>query len=549
MARTPLLHAFLQLFHEYRAARAAGLPLHGLREQRSVRLASGPRALSRREVLVSGAAGAVALSLPAQLRAARPDPVVAIVGAGIAGLTCALELADNGIASTVYEASGRIGGRMFTNTSYFAGGQVAEWGGELIDTGHKTIRKLARRFDLPLDDLLAAQPRRSEDTYHFFGGYYPKAQADIDFEPVFNAVVADEAAAPFPTTFDDFTAEGAALDAMSVYDWIESRVPGGHRSPLGMLLDTAYAIEYGADTREQASLNLIYLLAFQPEPSGLSVFGESDERFHIRGGNQRLPEAIASHLGIGDRVVTGRRLVKIRKTSSMRYRLTFERGSSTTDVTADFVVLAIPFAVLRHVDLTEAGFDSLKLEAIREQGRGNNGKIQLQFTDRHWARTGPWPGVSNGSSYADTGYQASWEATRAQPGAKGILVGYSAADITDSFSSDRAFATARNAAVHDDAVMTLAQLETVFPGLTPKWNSKAILSLPKKSPFFRASYSFYRTGQYTRFAGYEAVRQGGVLFCGEHTSIDFQGFMEGGASEGHRAAKQIKRLITGVQAA
>ncbi len=189
----------------------------------------------------------LALALPRRVRAVG-QPTVVIVGAGIAGLTCALELADHDIASTVYEASGRIGGRMFTNTSYFAAEQVAEWGGELIDTGHKTIRKLANRFGLALDDLLDAQPRRSEDTYRFFGRYYPKAQADVDFAPVFDAVVADEASAPFPTTFDNFTTEGAALDALSVYDWIESRVPGGHGSPLGMLLDTAYAIEYGADT-------------------------------------------------------------------------------------------------------------------------------------------------------------------------------------------------------------------------------------------------------------------------------------------------------------
>jgi monoamine oxidase len=65
------------------------------------------------------------------------------------------------------------------------------------------------------------------------------------------------------------------------------------------------------------------------------------------------------------------------------------------------------------------------------------------------------------------------------------------------------------------------------------------------SSFFKASYSYYRVGQYTRFAGYEAAPQGRVLFCGEHTSIDFQGFMEGGASEGKRAAKELRRLIPG----
>ena len=200
MARTPLLGALQNLFREYRAARAAGLPLSGLREQH----AATARGFTRRELLAGSAAGAIALALPQRVRANSDDSTVAIVGAGIAGLTCALELADCGIASTVYEASGRIGGRMFTNTSSFAAGQVAEWGGELIDTSHKTIRKLAKRFGLALDDLLDAQPPGSEDTYHIFGNYYRKAQADVDFKPVFDAVVADEASAPFPTTFDDF---------------------------------------------------------------------------------------------------------------------------------------------------------------------------------------------------------------------------------------------------------------------------------------------------------------------------------------------------------
>ena len=83
---------------------------------------------------------------------------------------------------------------------------------------------------------------------------------------------------------------------MSVYDWIEAYVPGGHGSKLGALLDAAYNEEYGAETRDQASLNLIYLLAYQTGPR-FDIFGASDERFHIGGGNEQLPQAIASYLG------------------------------------------------------------------------------------------------------------------------------------------------------------------------------------------------------------------------------------------------------------
>jgi monoamine oxidase len=87
----------------------------------------------------------------------------------------------------------------------------------------------------------------------------------------------------------------------------------------------------------------------------------------------------------------------------------------------------------------------------------------------------------------------------------------------------------------------LVQLTPVFPGLS--WNGKATQSLPHKSPYFYASYSFYKPGQYTAFAGYESVRQGGILFAGEHTSTDFQGYMEGGAEQGQKAGKKLSKLV------
>jgi len=201
----------------------------------------------------------------------------------------------------------------------------------------------------------------------------------------------------------------------------------------------------------------------------------------------------------------------------------------------------LPFAVLNELDISAAGFDALKLRAIAEQGRGHNGKLHLQFTQRDWLGAGPWPGVSNGSSYADTGYQAGWEATRAQPGDPGILAFYSGGSVSDAALTERAFATVTDTGVRSDVAFALSRIAPVYPTL--QWNGKATQSLPHKSPLFRSSYSYYRVGQYTTFGGYEKARQGGVLFCGEHTSVDFQGFMEGAASEGRRAARQLARML------
>lgn len=499
-------------------------------------------AISRRKFLAGAAVGAAALALPKAARATGHQPTIAIVGGGIAGLTCALRLRDRGYASTVYEAAGRVGGRMFSNTSNnFAANQVTEWCGELIDTGHTTVRRLARRYNLPLDNLLAAQPNGSTEIYRFANQYYAKSQADADFLAMADIVAADLEGAGFPTTFDSFTPLGQELDRMSVHEWIETRVPGGHAAPLGQLLDVAYNIEYGADTHIQSALNLLYLLAFQPDENGFEIFGESDEKFHIRGGNQQLPEAIADDLGAGT-VKRGFRLARLRDTPNGRYRLTFERGGGSVEVVADYVVLALPFAVLRKLDISGVALTARKRRAIRELGRGHNGKLQLQFAQRRWLGTGPWPGKANGSTYSDTGYQASWEATRAQAGTPGILVLYSGGSVTDAMKTQSAFATVTDPKVLQDVARGLAQLAPVIPGLD--WNGRATQALPHRSPLFEASYAYYEAGQYTDFGGIEGRPEGGIFFCGEHTSQDFQGFMEGGASTGVRAARELIEQIS-----
>jgi monoamine oxidase len=532
MARTPLLRTLRQTMRDIRASKATGLPLDVVREER--RISTSAR-ISRRQLLGGVAAGAAALSVPRSAAAARNQPVIAIVGGGIAGLSCALTLRDRGFASTVYEASGRVGGRMFSNRSTWASGQVSEWGGELIDTGHLTVRRLARRFGLALDDMLAAEPAGSTETYFFGGSYYSKAQADADFLDIAEIVQADLDGAGFPTRYNDFTPLGFELDHMSVYEWIETRVPGGHTSALGQLLDVAYNIEFGAETTQQSALNLLYLLAFQPDATSLSVFGESDERFHIRGGNQRLPEAIAHDLGC-EAVRTCHRLTRLRQTAGGRYTLTFAAGGATSEVTADYVVLALPFPVLEQVDTGGAGFDALKRQAIAQLGRGHNGKIALQFEQRGWNASGPW-GISNGTTFTDAGYQASWETSRGQPGREGIMNLFPGGNVADALRSTSPFATVSDAQARRDINTGVQQLGRVFPNLT--WNGRGTVSLFHKSPFARIAYSYYKVGQYTSFGGYEGAKQGNVYFCGEQTSQDFQGFMEGAALTGKETALSI----------
>ena len=540
MARTSLLRWISRMSRQCRLANRHGLPVAAVMEQAGGTNQGGTR-LTRRKFLRATAAAAAGLALPEGSWAAgsrRRQPSIAIIGAGVSGLNCALTLADHGFRSTVYEASGRIGGRMFSNNhGYWSHGQVSEWGGELIDSGHTAIQALANRFRLSLDDLTAAQPTGSEETLFFDGHYYPRAEAVQDFQALYQALQDDSSAADYPTTYNSSTAAGRTLDLMSVWDWIEARVPGGHDSKMGQLLDVAYAIEYGADTSDQSALNLLYLLSGSDQD--LEIFGASDERFHVRGGNQQIPLAIAHHLGrLGVPILTGMSLASIRKRPNGSCRLAFESGSGPREVVADLVVLTLPFAVLRTLDYGGAEFDALKQTAIQELGRGHNGKLQLQFTQRLWNEPGAW-GISTGTSFADTGFQNTWEPTRAQPGRAGILNNYTGGSVTGQKHAELPFAVVTNHGVQQDAADFLQRISPIFPDLPNLWNGKATSSLPHLSPFFNCSYSYWRVGQYQKFAGYEAVRQGNIFFAGEHTSVNFQGYMEGGAAEGQRAAQEI----------
>jgi monoamine oxidase len=520
-----------------------------IRDERAAAQSRKAPALSRRDFLAGSAAAGTALALgglrPAITRAATP-PRIAIVGGGISGLSAALTLADAGIGSTILEAGARVGGRMHSDADGFldargqwTDGQTTEWCGELIDSGHKTILTLAQRFRLATVDLLGAQPNSSEDTYVFDGAYYPADQADVDFQPVHQALQSDVQAASYPTTYLINTPAGIALDAMSVYEWIESRVAGGHRSPMGQLLDVAYNIEYGAETTDQSALNLVYLLGYGARPGNFAIFGKSDERYHIVGGNERLPAAIAATLPAGS-IKLNQRMQAIVANRDGTVSLTLVTPAGTVTQTFDRVILTLPFAVLRTLDYRRAGFDELKVTAITQMGTGRNDKLQLQFDRRIWDGTGAWPGIGNGNSYADTGYQNTWEVSRGQAGASGILVDYTGGKVAGAFVVSPPYSdSASNPAVVKYAKAFLKQIEPVYPGLTARWNGKATLSVPALDPNLNCSYSYWKVGQYVGFGGYEKVRQGNILFAGEHCSQDFQGYMEGGASEGVRAANDL----------
>jgi monoamine oxidase len=481
---------------------------------------------TRREALKRAGAATAGLALARPwlpLAQAATAPRIVVVGGGLAGLTAAYRLKQAGYAAQVYEASDRLGGRCWTIRGAFADGQIAEHGGELIDQGHTAMRQLAQELGLNLDNLLAAQPNGTEDFYYFDGKPYSFKQATNDLKAIWQQIHSDVSAASYPTLYTQSTERGRQLDNMSIAQWITAYVPGGLSSNLGQLLDIAYNIEYGAETTDQSALNMLYLLGYSGQ-GNLRIFGPSNEKYHVVGGNDQVPARMAQALP--GQITLGSELIAIARNGDGTYQLTFQQGTSTRSVTADQVVLALPFSILRSsVNWSQAGFSAVKARAIRELGMGTNSKLHVQFSDRHWYGLG-----NNGNTYADTGYQDTWEVTRAQPGASGILVDYTGGKIGASFGSGTPASRAQQ---------FLKQIEPVLPGITAKFNGRATIDFWTGYQWTKGSYSYWKVGQYQAFAGAERERSGNCHFAGEHTSIDFQGYLNGGVESGERAAGEI----------
>jgi len=492
---------------------------------------SAPAAgFSRRTFIKTGGALFSASLLRSRAAAPRGSARVAIVGAGISGLTAALTLADQGIPSVIFESSERIGGRMHSNTTTWTNAMTSEWCGEFVNFNHWTIRALARRFGFALQDVTAADPTGSVNTDFFQGGYYLDVQAAHDLQPVFAIIAQQAAEAGYPTTYNQYNAAGYALDHMSVYDWIEEYVPGGHQSRAGELLDVLVNTEYGLDTTAQSALNLVY-------------YPVESERYHIAGGNQQLPEAIAQTLPPGS-VQLGWRLTAIGLNSDQSIGLSFSTAGGTEQASFDQVILALPFSVLRGVDYRRAGFDPLKQIAIQQLGYGTNSKLELEFDDRYWNESGAWPGISDGFVETDLAFQSTWDSSRAQAGPTGLIVDYTGGAQGASYRAAAPYSTADdNPQVAQFAATFLSQLEIVWPGISAHYLGLASLSYPTGDPNLLGSYSCWQVGQYTEFAGYEGVPQGNVHFAGEQTSLNFQGYMEGGAREGIRAAGEVAAAL------
>lgn len=448
---------------------------------------------------------------------------VLVAGAGLAGLSAARDLARWGANVTVVEARERIGGRVLTARDGFAGEQHAEAGGDMIDEGQDAIRDLAADLGLSLVRIL-----RSGWGFVTSTGRGPSTAGQ---RPA--AAGRRPNAAGRPSTGHSVASGWARLaDALSdvsqAYRFAEKRWDTPIATELARCSVARWLDETGADRslRDTAMALRGFFLADPDELSLLSLVDQFSgdtatlgKMYRIKGGNELLAIRLAA--GLGDRVHAGVEVLAVSQRGK-RVQVAVRHRYQTSQLTVDYVVLALPATLLRRIPLTPA-LPVRQHEAVARLKYGRATKTLLQFPNRFWRA--PGHPRAFGSPLA---FGAVWDGNEEQRGRCGILAlmaGGAASDATADL-------VARN------GVNGLARwLEWLGSRKTHVTASRQVRW--EADAWSRGGYAVFDTSFDPSLRSWLALPHHRLFFAGEHTSVAWQGYMNGAVESGRRAAAEV----------
>jgi monoamine oxidase len=437
---------------------------------------------------------------------------VLVAGAGLAGLAAASDLVAMGADVTIVDARDRVGGRVSTVRDGFVEGQHGEAGGDLIDEAQKEIRQLAEDLGLKMSRILRGG----------FGYARPDASG--------RARIVDRSVA---RGWDRLSERLARLTRR--YRLAEQRFDSPIAADLANRSVAAWLDEEGADQDLRATASGLrgFFLADPEELSLLALVDQfagmedpaPDAMYRIEGGNDRLAVAMANRLGTRIRLNT--ELVAISH-RGRGVRASVRQARTVAQLTSDYVVLALPATILRRVPITPS-LPPQQHEAIARLKYGKATKTLLQFSRRFWRIPGRPRAFGTPLPIG-----AVWEANEEQRGGPGILsllAGGSASDRTQEIVAREGVAGLASSLdwLGSQRADLLASRQTV-------WES---------DPWARGGYAFFDPSFDPNLRAWLARPFGRLFFAGEHTSIRWQGYMNGAVESGRRAAAEIEAVHNG----
>ncbi|PSN13328.1 FAD-dependent oxidoreductase [filamentous cyanobacterium CCT1] len=488
--------------------------------------------LSRRSLLRCSALAAGALALgdltSRGQTALTPQPRIAVVGGGIAGLNAAYTLQKLGLSATVYEAKPYVGGRIQSREGLIVPGLINDLGAAFINSDHHDLLALVEELGLELFDRrsLTKTLPFPEVAFYFEGRTLEEWELVEALTPLAAQIGRDGA-----LLIEDFDRYAPQFDALSVADYLDL-----HQDKIGQryvrsLLEATIRSEYGVEAHESSALQLIYNL-----PQVRNRRAEpltADELFLVKGGTGRIPQTLAGRLQ--NPVKTGWRLQAIQSRAE-GFCLSFNQGA----IAADYVILALPFPALRRVDLRVELPKTLR-EFIQECGPGRNEKLFAGFTHRPWLQ----PRGFTGGAWSDLGYSGLWDDTQRQPEHhQGVLTFFLGGDELRCAEGDVAD---RGREMIGRTVPHLRELQGAM-------GDRYARTAWAKDPDFGGGYSTFGPGQYLKFKDFlyvesddplqqQTVVVGNLAFAGEQFSDEYYGYMNGAAQTARLAAGAIVRQV------
>ena len=432
---------------------------------------------------------------------------VVVAGGGLAGLAAARELEEAGASVTVIEARDRVGGRVHTLRDGFAARQHAEAGADLIEAEQSHVLELAKAMGLETVRILRTG-------WGFYGkdgaGRRRIHSAPQTFEKVEKHL--EQEIEDYKLTEERWeSAVARAIGRTSVAEWLKTinadeHFASGVRGLRGFFL---------ADPEDLSLLVLVDQFASGNTPG-------AGKMFRIRGGNDRLPRAIASSLDGKLRLNTVLRKVLQRKGGLI---VTVEENGSKRQLPADYLVAAMPASTLKDVRF-EPGLPDEQSRAISQLRYGPATRMLLQFSKPYWRRRGRRRAYGT-----DLPTGAVWDGTEDQKGPPAVLSllagGRASNELQEivSVEGDRG------------VIERLSWL-----GKPARFLTSRVVTWEQDS-WAHGGYAIFDPQFDPALRSWLARPAGRIVFAGEHTSNAWQGYMNGAIESGKRAAAEIRAMV------
>jgi len=459
------------------------------------------------------------LTISSIFSASSDDKRIIVVGAGLAGLSCAYELDQAGFNVILIEARSRPGGRVRTYRDPFADNLYAEMGAEYVDSTDMYVKEYCKKFDLKVlpakqydgvyvrgQRLTMEGLRSGKDLLPFKGTLKGKLFGqEVQYIQKWIDLV-NQKGVSYP--------EVQALDKISVEEMLKK---GGAPKDIIDLYTYTNATE---STTVPSKMSALYMVLANTRTS---AFNENTEEGRIFGGNNQLPKIFAKKLGT--KIKYNRSLQSL-VFDSKGVIATIEENGKKTTIKGIKCVLAIPASILRNININP-GFSIEKINCIQNQQYGHAMKIAMQYRRRFWDDKN-----SIGQRvFTDTSLRRIYHFSIDQPGPRGILLSFTSGE--DAIKLGR---------LDENKRVKIAQntCKNIWPE-SPQYWEKGITKYWNEDPWVKASYSLAGIGQ-KGFREILAKREGPVFFAGEHTAVQ-RASMNGAIESGLRVMEELKRAV------